>query len=122
MLKEKKLLTQTPIPNRNLAKFQKKSKECMTLYLQRIAPSSILKLNSKCSKIVSIMFSKVSKICHYGFAWLQYLAFAVFIITEQKRSTETSFWVTMCEILTIIAFAAFNVYYIKRVLDNKRTI
>lgn len=29
---------------------------------------------------------------------------------------------TIVEILAIVAFAVFNVYYIKRVLDNKRTI
>jgi hypothetical protein len=37
-------------------------------------------------------------------------------------ATETSLWVTIGEIVAIIGFACFNVYYIKRILDNKRTI
>ena len=41
---------------------------------------------------------------------------------EQKDSQEHSFYMTVAEIVAIIFFAIFNVYYIKRVLDNKRTI
>ena len=42
--------------------------------------------------------------------------------TGQAKAKEDSFYMTIAEIVAILAFAAFNVYYIKRILDNKRTI
>jgi len=39
-----------------------------------------------------------------------------------KKSNDHSFWVTLAEIIIMVGLGAFQLYYIKKVLDNKRMI
>lgn len=42
--------------------------------------------------------------------------------TAIKKSGNQSFWITIFEIVLMIGLGVFQVYYLKRVLDNKRMI
>jgi uncharacterized membrane protein len=58
---------------------------------------------------------------HYASKSVFIAAMIYFVIAVKKAHTRT-YWVTVLEVLVMIGLGVFQLYYIKKILDNKRMI